>query len=484
MQQLGQKALDVACSAGASYADIRLIESCEQEISTRQGEVDTLRNTDSVGMGIRVLVDGAWGFASCQEVSPARVEETARQAVEVAQASARVQAAPMELAAVEAVVDTWNSPCEKDPFQISLETKLDLLLTVDQSLRGVQGITLAETAMIFVQSKKLFVSSLGSCIEQSFYHSGAGFVAYSFQDGEIQKRSYPNSFGGQHLLGGYEVVEQMRLLEHAVPRAEEAVALHRARQCPARKTTLILDSSQLALQIHESIGHPIELDRVLGYEANYAGTSFLTPETLGQLQYASPVVNVVADARLCHGPGLGTFGYDDEGVAAQEAQIIRDGLFVGYLTSRETAGRIGQSHSNGTMRAQSWEDIPLIRMTNVSLLPGSGRLEELMADTPEGIYMETNRSWSIDDRRYQFQFGTEIAWEIRRGRREQMLKNPSYGGITTRFWNACDAVCSAQDWTLWGLPNCGKGQPGQVIGTSHGASPARFRDVEIGMAYT
>jgi TldD protein len=247
---------------------------------------------------------------------------------------------------------------------------------------------------------------------------------------------------------------------------------------------VILDSSQLALQIHESIGHPIELDRVLGFEANYAGTSFLTLDTLGRLQYASPVVNVVADARLSHGPGLGTFGYDDEGVPAQRVEIIREGLFVGYLTSRETAAMVGQGRSNGTMRADGWNHIPLIRMTNISLLPGTGRLEDLMADTPDGIYMETNRSWSIDDKRYHFQFGTEIAWEIKKGKKTRMLKNPSYGGITTQFWNSCDAVCGQDEWDLWGLPNCGKGQPGQVIGTGHGAAPARFRNVEVGMAYT
>jgi TldD protein len=276
----------------------------------------------------------------------------------------------------------------------------------------------------------------------------------------------------------------MRFLEHATRVAEEAVALHKADLCPRKSTTVILDSSQLALQIHESIGHPIELDRVLGFEANYAGTSFLTLDTLGRLRYGSSLVNVVADARLSHGPGLGTFGYDDEGVAAQKVDIIREGLFVGYLTSRETAAMVGQAKSNGTMRADGWNHIPLIRMTNISLLPGAWKLEDLIADTPDGIYMETNRSWSIDDKRYNFQFGTEIAWEIKKGKKTRMLKNPSYSGITIQFWNSCDAVCHQDDWQLWGLPNCGKGQPGQVIGTGHGAAPARFKGVDVGMAYS
>ncbi len=268
--------------------------------------------------------------------------------------------------------------------------------------------------------------------------------------------------------------------------AEEAVALLSADQCPEGEFDLILDSSQLGLQIHESIGHPIELDRVLGSEANYAGMSFLTLDQLGQLKYGSDIVNVVADARLEHGPGLGTFAFDDEGVPAQCTDIIRNGRFTGYMTSRETAAAVGDARSNGCMRADGWNRIPLIRMTNVSLEPGERSLEEVFGAGSSGrpaIYMETNRSWSIDDKRYNFQFGCEIGWEIRDGRRVRMLKNPSYSGITTDFWNRCAAIASREHWTLWGVPNCGKGQPEQVMGTGHGASPARFRGVRIGSAY-
>ena len=267
--------------------------------------------------------------------------------------------------------------------------------------------------------------------------------------------------------------------------AEEAVALHKADQCPEGKFDIILDNSQLGLQIHESVGHPIELDRVLGMEANFAGTSFLTLDKLRTLRYGSDLVNVVADARQEHGPGLGTFGFDDEGVAAQCTPIITNGLFTGYLSSRETAHTIGESRSGGTLRAEGWNRLPIIRMTNVSILPGKKPLtcEELIGDTDDGIYMETNRSWSIDDRRYQFQFSTEIGWEIKGGKKIRMLKNPSYSGITTEFWNSCDAICNAEHWTLWGTPNCGKGQPMQTMGTGHGASPSRFRNVHIGAAF-
>jgi TldD protein len=277
----------------------------------------------------------------------------------------------------------------------------------------------------------------------------------------------------------------MKLVENARRVGEESVALHRAEQCPEGTHTIILDGSQLGLQIHESVGHPIELDRVLGMEANFAGTSFLTLEKLGHLRYGSDLVNVVADARQEHGPGLGTFAYDDEGVAAQSTPIITNGLFTGYLSSRETAHTIGAVRSGGTLRAEGWNRLPMIRMTNISILPGEKplSLEQLIASTDDGIYMETNKSWSIDDKRYNFQFGCEIAWEIKKGKRTRVLKNPSYSGITTEFWNSMDAICSRDEWTLWGTPNCGKGQPQQVVGTGHGASPARFRKVRVGTAY-
>ena len=281
------------------------------------------------------------------------------------------------------------------------------------------------------------------------------------------------------------LIEELRLLEHATEIAEQSVALHSAAQCPEGKFNVILDSSQLALQIHESIGHPIELDRVLGMEANFAGTSFLTLDQLRTLKYGSEMVNVVADATPAHGPGLGTFAYDDEGVAAQRTPIITNGLFTGYLTSRDTAAAIGATRSGWCLRAENWNRLPIVRMTNVSILPSESplTLEQLIASTDHGILMETNRSWSIDDKRFNFQFGCEIGWEIRDGKRGRMLKNPSYSGITTEFWNSMDAICSREEWTLWGTPNCGKGQPQQVMGTGHGAAPARFRNVMVGTAY-
>jgi len=320
----------------------------------------------------------------------------------------------------------------------------------------------------------------GAEIEQEAFETGAGIECSAVDDDEVQKRSYPNSFGREVGQGGWELVEAMELVGHAPGIAEQAAALLQAEHCPSGRKTLILDASQLALQVHESCGHPTELDRVFGTEAAYAGTSFMTPELLGNLRYGTDKVTIVADATVPG--GLGTFGYDDEGVEAQRANLVENGIFVGYLTSRETATQLGLGRSIGAMRADGWQRIPLIRMTNVNILPGDSSLEEMIAETKDGILMQTNKSWSIDDRRLNFQFGTEMAWEIRNGKRGKLYRNPSYAGITPDFWNSCDAVAGPAEWRMFGLINCGKGQPGQIMRVGHGASPARFQDVAVGIA--
>jgi TldD protein len=485
MKTVAHLALDAATVRGVTYADARVVTIRNRSLTTKSGRVGHASESESLGIGVRVIAEGAWGFAAAADLGRGAVEAAARRAVEIARASARVKREDVRLAPEPAAVADWTTPYRIDPFTTSVEQNLELLLKVDSEMRAVAGVTLAETGMNFQREESWFLSSEGSDIHQTKYSTGAGYTAFAFAGSEIQKRSYPNSFGGQWQNRGYELIEEMRLAENARRVAEEAVALHDADQCPEGSYTMILDGSQLGLQIHESIGHPIELDRVLGMEANFAGTSFLTLEKLGNLRYGSELVNVVADARQEHGPGLGTFAFDDEGVAAQRTPIITAGRFTGYLSSRETAHTIGATRSGGTLRAEGWNRLPMIRMTNVSILPGETQLslEQLIGSTGDGIYMETNKSWSIDDRRYNFQFGCEIAWEIKNGKRARMLKNPSYSGITTEFWNSMDAICSRDEWTLWGTPNCGKGQPQQVVGTGHGASPARFRNIRVGSAY-
>src|ERR1700688_3988691 len=485
MKDICSWALNIAAQRGATYADTRIADDRARALSTKNGKVGGASDSESFGIGIRVIADGAWGFAASDDLSRAAVEATAARAVDIAKASSQVKQRDIQLASEKPVTAQWTTPFQIDPFTTSVEQNIDLLLKIDSELRSVHGVTLAETNMNFRREEQWFVSSEGANIHQTKYTTGVGYAAYAFAGSEIQKRSYPNSYGGQWQNKGYELIGELKLLENARRVGEEAVALLQAEQCPEGVFNIILDGSQLGLQIHESVGHPIELDRVLGMKANFAGTSFLTLDKLRTLRYGSEMVNVVADARQEHGPGLGTFAYDDEGVPAQCTPIITHGLFTGYLSSRETAHTIGENRSGGTLRAEGWNRLPMIRMTNISLLPGEKplTLEQLIASTDHGILMQTNRSWSIDDRRYNFQFGCEIGWEIKYGKRVRMVKNPSYAGITTEFWNSVDAICSRDEWTLWGTPNCGKGQPQQVMGTGHGAAPARFRKVKVGSAY-
>jgi TldD protein len=311
-------------------------------------------------------------------------------------------------------------------------------------------------------------------------NSGGGMKATAIEDGEVQGRSFPNSFRGHILAAGYEHIRSLGLVEQAGRVGTEAVELLTARDCPSEVTTLILDSEQLMSQVHESVGHPLELDRVLGMEEAYAGTSFVKLEDRGKLRYGSDRVTLVADATM--EGGLGTFGYDDEGVPAQRVVLVQDGVFQNFISSRETAPVLGvDARSAGAMRADGWHSLPLIRMTNINLLPGEGTLEEIIGDTTDGLFMSTNRSWSIDDKRINFQFGCEVAWRIKDGRLTELYRNPNYTGITPEFWGSCDAVGGPESWTVWGTPNCGKGQPAQTARVGHGTPPARFRNVQVGV---
>jgi TldD protein len=399
-------------------------------------------------------------------------------ALKIAKASSKAKGKEILFLYASPVVDRYQTPISIDPFEVTPETKLNLLLKADEVIRRNKKVKISEAFMGSYKMGKTFASTEGSYIEQEIVECGAGISATSIEGSEVQVRSYPNSFRGNFATQGYEWIEKLALQDKAERVAEEASQLLSAKPCPSKMTTLILDSSQLALQIHESIGHPIELDRILGTEASYAGTSFLKPEMVGHFKYGSERVNIFADA-TCPG-GLGTFGYDDEGVKAQRVPIISHGILVNLLTSRETAHHL-EKESNGTMRADGWNRIPLIRMTNINLEPGEWTLEQMVADTEEGIFLTTNRSWSIDDKRINFQFGTEIGWEIKNGKLGEMVKNPTYTGITPNFWNSCDAIANRDHWEMWGTPNCGKGEPGQIAHVGHGTAPARFRNVQVGV---
>lgn len=469
------------------YADVRIVEKDAEGIATKDGVVEALESSNSKGYGIRVLKDGAWGFAGSNDFSKSAIDKTIKRAVEIAESSASYNGDDKtELDELKPVRANYKTPVKEDPFEVSLNEKMEILLEADKKQRVSPKIAISQTSYSAHKEKKVFASTIGSLIEQEIIYTGAGIEASAVEGQDFQNRSFPNSHGGQFQTRGFEAIREMNLVENAERIGEEAVALLSADECPSGVYDVILDGNQLGLQIHESAGHPTELDRALGYEASYAGTSFMTPELLGNLKYGSEIVNITHDATLPG--GLGTFGYDDEGVPAQIVFLIKNGMFVDYLTSRETAKYLQKTtkgykkNSNGTMRASSWSRMPLIRMTNVNLEPGkAGSLDDLIGDTKRGIFMSTNKSWSIDDKRLNFQFGTEIAWEIKNGKKTRMLKNATYQGMTPSFWNSCDAICSRKEWNIWGTPNCGKGQPSQVMYTGHGASPSRFRKVKVGV---
>jgi TldD protein len=475
---VAKQAVEAARRAGADYADARIGQETTESLTVRNQEMEGIDRADSRGLGIRVLVDGRWGFAATARLEEADIERTAALAVQIARASARLPGERVTLAPVEPATGMWHSPMLDDPFNVSLEEKVSLLMEATRRMQQVRGVTFAEGSIDLYRTRTWFASSEGAATEQTVVQSGAGIEASAIAEGELQRRSYPNSFRGHIAAAGWEHVAKLGLVEEAERTATEAVDLLGAKECPSEVTTLVLDSGQMELQIHESIGHAVELDRVLGMEESYAGGSFVRPEDRGSLRYASPLVSITADATLPG--GLGTFGWDDEGVPAGRTPILVDGVFRDFLSSRETASRIGVP-SSGSMRADGWQNLPLIRMTNISIEPREGSLADIIGDTKDGIFMATNQSWSIDDHRVNFQFGCEIAWRIRDGKLTELYRNPNYTGITTQFWGSCDAVGGREDWTLWGTPNCGKGQPGQVARVGHGASPGRFRDVQVGV---
>lgn len=477
MKDLTNLALDTATRLGASYVDVRIIQTQYESVSAKNEKVSGISKSEDEGFGIRVIANGAWGYASSSLVTKSEIERIAAAAVDTAKASALLKKVDIELAPESAYVDVWRTPFEQDPFGVPMETKIDLLLKINAEMMRVKDVKVASSNMSFKRELQYFANNEGSFIEQELMRSIAGYSATAVGDGDMQTRSYPCSHGGGARCKGYELISELSLLENALQTADEAAALLKAPKCPEKTTDLIMGGAQLALQIHESVGHPTELDRVLGTEANYAGTSFATIDKLGKLQYGSPAVNIVADSTIPN--GLATIGYDDEGVAAQRWHLIENGLFVGYLTSRETASVIGENRSRGAMRADGWNRIPLVRMTNISLMPGDWTLDDLIADTKDGVYMESNKSWSIDQKRLNFQFGTEIGWEIKNGKKTRMLKNPVYQSMTPEFWNSCDAICNEDHFVLWGVMNCGKGQPGQTAEMSHGAAPARFRNIKV-----
>lgn len=470
-EQLAKVCLETASRDNATYADIRVVSTGIETISLINDNPATEESND-LGAGIRVLYQNAgWGYAGTDDLDLENIRETTRKAFSLARGAAKL-GGKVSLAKEAVHVDTWKSPRITDPFGVPTEKKFEVLKDATEGMKS-EGIVARRGQIVSTKIEKYFANSEGSKIYQDLIQTGTQIVAAAKGPSGIQRRS-----DQQYALQGYELIDEMDLPGKGPILSKEALELTRAEGLKEGRSDVIISADQVGLQVHESCGHPIELDRVLGYEANFAGRSFLTPDQLGKLQYGSKHVNIVMDATLAHGQGLGTFAYDDEGVAAQRKYAVKDGKFVGYLMSRGTSQNIREPRSNGCMRADTYQ-LPIIRMTNVSLEPGDWDYDELIQDTKDGILMVSNYGWSIDQKRYNFQFNTEKGYRIKNGSIEQMIRGPGYSGITPEFWNACDAVCNKKSWVLWGTPNCGKGQPQQVMGTGHGAAPTRFRNIRV-----
>src|SRR5713101_262201 len=470
-EELAKISLDLAKRDNATYAELRLVNT-RSEAVTVVNENPASEEAGTIGVGIRVLYNNlGWGFADTDELEHESIRETTKKALSLAKGASKL-GIKVTRASEPVYVDKWETPVKKDPFRVTTETKYEYLQETTKRMKENKVVARRAT-MSFDFIEKYFANSEGSKIFQTLSYAGVSAIVAAKGPTGVQRRSIQQNTGG-----GYELVDEMDLPGQALEITKDVLALTRAPTINEGKSDIILSGDQVALQVHESCGHPIELDRVLGYEANFAGRSFLQPDQLGKLQYGSEHVNIVMDATLDHGNGLGTFGYDDEGVKAQRKYAVKNGKFVGYLMSRETAPKVGETRSNGCMRADTYK-LPIIRMTNVSLEPGDWDYDELIEDTKDGILMDTNYGWSIDQKRYNFQFNCEKGYRIKNGSIGEMVRGPGYSGITPEFWNACDAVCNKKNWLLWGTPNCGKGQPQQVMGTGHGASPARFRNIRV-----
>ena len=479
MDDLVDVGLRAAERAGIVYADVRVVGRQRYEhLAVRNGEASALTSTTRAGVGIRVRTEHAWGFSSVSSLKPDAVRECARLAARLARAAARPKDPKLVVTDEDRPArGRYASSVRKRPFDVPREEKLRLLLDAEKALHVGPEVKNGHAAFQAWEEVKWFGSTDGARFTSEIAHVGAGLNATAVAQGEVQRRSAPTSFGGDYRQAGWEFIESLDLTSRAPTVGREAVALLTAPSCPTGRTTLVLASDQLALQVHESVGHAVELDRILGMEAGFAGTSFLGAGSRGALRYGSALMNIVADAT--EPGGLGTFGWDDEGVAARVTPIVEAGVLSGFLTSRETAAELGLPRSGGTSRAEGFYRAPLIRMTNIDLKPGDRSLDELLEGVDDGIYLETNRSWSIDDKRLNFQFGTEVGRRIHRGEIGELVRNPIYAGMTPQFWASMDAVGNASTWHLWGVPNCGKGEPGQVARVGHGAPAARFRDVEV-----
>jgi TldD protein len=477
LDDIVRRALDAAKKAGATYADVRLVRRRSESVSTREDRVERVDATETYGVGVRVIAAGAWGFAATSRAEPKEAERVARRAVDTAKANASVLKNPVTLAPNPAYVDVWQTPLTKDPFKIPVEDKVELLLALNAEAMKVKGVKFVSSGVTALGEWKLLATSEGAYIEQDITRIGPSFqaTAVGTSSGEFESRSHQLP----PAQAGWEYIEESSLRADARRIGEEAVEKLSATSAEPGKRDLILDPGNLYLTIHESIGHATELDRALGYEANYAGTSFATPDLLGKLMYGSEIVTVFADKTTPR--GLATCGYDDDGVKTQRWNLLENGRLVGYQTTRDQAAFIGEKASRGTCYGQDFGSFPFQRMPNVSLAPGKEerQVKDLIAATDDGVLIQGNGSWSIDHQRKNFQFGGQMFYEVKKGKITRALRDVAYRALTLDFWRSCDLLGGPSSWELHGSLGDGKGEPSQSNAVSHGCPPARFRGVNI-----
>ena len=478
VDDLANLAIAIARKNGAEYVDFRFVHRLEEKVSVDTGRVDEVSSTGSTGYAVRLLKNGKWGFASSPVSNKSGVVETVRKAFEVAEGSQFLSNRSVKLSPLPPIEDEYKTPIEKNPFEIPIGTKIDFLMEISNKASQYPDVSRCEVFAHFVKEERRLYSSEGRKIFQEIFQSGAGMTVTAGTSRRNRGvRSYPASTSGQYETAGWELIEELDMIGNLEKTVEEAKALTSAADPPKGVMDLVIDGPLVSLIIHESIAHALELDRVMGAEVAFSGKSYATLDKLNKLRIGSDLVNFVVDARISR--GLGTFGYDDEGVKPRREYLVKDGILVGYLTSREYAQLIGRE-SNGSAVAKTWLHLPLIRITNVNLLPGNMSLKDLISGVDNGLYISGVRSWSIDEQRLNFQFAGQIGWVIRGGELKEVVRSPSFIGNTIDFWKSLDGIASKTHWRIWGTPNCGKGQPAQTIGTAQGASPARFRNITVG----
>jgi TldD protein len=498
-KQLADAALNAARSSGASYADVRIGRYLNQFLFTRENKVQNVTNTESVGVGIRVLVNGTWGFTATHELSPEAIAKATQKAVAIAKANARLQKEPVQLAPQKGYGEVnWKTPIQKNAFEVPIKEKVELMLAANAEAMK-NGANFINSALFFVNEQKYFASTDGSYIDQDIHRVWPNFTvtATDPKGGAFRTReamSAPMGMGYEYLTGNgadkiagpsgtglFLYKNSYSLIEDAVAAAKQAKEKLTAKSVEPGKYTLILEPNHLGLTIHESVGHPLELDRVLGYEANYAGTSFATLDKWKSknFKYGSPQVTLFADK--VQAGSLGAVGYDDEGVKTKQWDLVKDGILVNYQAIRDQVHILGENESHGCCYADSWSSVQFQRMPNVSLTPGKTPLSvsEMIKDVKKGIYIIGDGSFSIDQQRYNFQFGGQLFYEIKNGEIVGMLKDVAYQANTQEFWNSCVKVCDEKDYRLGGSFFDGKGRPEQVSAVSHGSSTARFNGVNV-----